>query len=81
MPETDFKLLESVPQMVAEMWRELLGDAGIVALIRPSDAFVMLGAGQLCQVLVPANRLEEARALVDELEQEPWVDGPDSEAD
>jgi len=64
--ETELSPLATAPSMiVAEMWRDLLGDYGIAALIRPGDAFYLFGAaGQACQVFVPAARLAEARELL-----------------
>jgi hypothetical protein len=64
--ETELAPLATAPsQMVAEMWRDLLEDHGIAALIRPGDAFYLFGAaGQACQVLVPAPQLAEARELL-----------------
>ena len=52
-------------QLTAEMWRELLVDAGIPARIRAGDVTPFLGvSGYPCRILVPENRVEEALAVL-----------------
>jgi len=52
-------------QLSAEIWVDLLHDEGIPALIRASDAVSFLGVSALsCRVMVPADRLREARAVL-----------------
>jgi len=52
-------------QLSAEIWVDLLHDEGIPALISPSDAVSFLGiSGLSCRVLVPDDRLPEARAVL-----------------
>ncbi len=52
-------------QITAEVWVGLLKDAGLPAMVDPSDAPSFLGvSGTSCRVLVPAERLEEARDLL-----------------
>lgn len=54
-------------QLTAEMWCEILGDKGISAMIRPSDAVSFLGvSGGGCRVLVPEDRRNEAAAILTE---------------
>ena len=54
-------------QLTAEIWVDLLRREGVPALIKPSDAVSFLGtSGLSCRVLVPAERLEEAEALLAE---------------
>ncbi|MGD0765686.1 MAG: DUF2007 domain-containing protein [Dehalococcoidia bacterium] len=52
-------------QFTAEMWCETLGDQGIPAMIRPSDAVSFLGVSSGgCRVLVPEDRREDAAAIL-----------------
>jgi hypothetical protein len=52
-------------QLTAEMWVELLRNAGVPALIQPSDAVSFLGTSPLsCRVQVPEERLVEARMVL-----------------
>lgn len=62
----DWEVVRVAPdQISAEMWVELLRDAGMPALIRPSDAVSFLGMSALsCRVLVPKERLAEAAILL-----------------
>ncbi len=49
-------------QLTAEMWVELLRGQGIPAMIRPQDTASFLGTSALgCRIIVPKERLEEAR--------------------
>jgi len=58
-------------QLTAEMWVGLLRDAGLAAMIRPSDAVSFLGvSGFGCRVQVFEEDLEEARAVLDLRERE-----------
>jgi hypothetical protein len=59
-------LLATAPnQLTAEIWVEFLRGEGIPALIRASDAVSFLGVSPLsCRVLVPDDRLREARAVL-----------------
>lgn len=52
-------------QMTAELWVGMLKDAGVPAMVNPSDAASYLGvSGTSCGVMVPAERVEEARDLL-----------------
>ena len=52
-------------QLTAEMWRELLLNAGIPARIRPGDVTTFLGiSGYPCRILVPEGLVEEAMAAL-----------------
>lgn len=64
----DWEVVRVAPdQLTGEMWVELLRDAGMPALIRPSDAVSFLGTSALsCRVLVPKERLVEAAELLRE---------------
>jgi len=55
-------------QLTAEMWVGLLRDQGVPAMIKPSDAVSFLGTSALsCRVLVPEERLADARAFLEGL--------------
>ena len=59
------QVMPPVPGMAeAEMWRNLLAEEGIVALIQPNDASVYLGANSFCHVLVPAGEAARAADLI-----------------
>jgi Putative prokaryotic signal transducing protein len=52
-------------QLTAEMWVSILRDAGLSAMIRPSDAISFLGVSAYgCRVQVVEQDLEEARQLL-----------------
>jgi hypothetical protein len=54
-------------QITAEIWVDVLHDAGIPAMIRPSDAVSFLGVSPLgCRVQVPESDLERAREALGE---------------
>lgn len=52
-------------QTIAEMWRELLEEEGISAMIRPSDAVSFLGVSPYpCRIMVPEDEGERAKAVL-----------------
>ena len=54
-------------QITAEIWISLLHDAGIRAMIRPSDAVSFLGVSAYgCRVRVPEEDLSRAREIIAE---------------
>ncbi|MDP2726617.1 MAG: DUF2007 domain-containing protein, partial [Dehalococcoidia bacterium] len=54
-------------QLTAEMWQELLRSEGIPAVIRASDTASYLGVSSSpCRLMVPQERLPEARRLLEE---------------
>jgi hypothetical protein len=58
--------------MVAEMWVEMLRDAGIAAMVRPSDTASYLGvAGFGVRVQVQDEDLDRAHELIPEDEKPP----------
>lgn len=59
-------------QVTAEMWIAILTDAGIAAMIRPSDAVSFLGvAGFGCRVQVRKRDLEHALEILGLEEETP----------
>ncbi|MEE9198988.1 MAG: DUF2007 domain-containing protein [Dehalococcoidia bacterium] len=60
-------LLKTAPnQLTAEMWRGLLVNNGIHAMLRPQDSSSFLGVSwRPCGLLVFEDRLEEARAILE----------------
>jgi hypothetical protein len=57
-------------QLIAEMWVSILRDAGLSAMIRPSDVVSFLGVSAYgCRVQVVEEDLQEARqVLADDIE-------------
>lgn len=54
-------------QLTAEMWCQLLRNAGIPAMVKPSDAVSFLGVSMsTSRVMVPEDRMAEAAALLSE---------------
>ena len=52
-------------QLVAEMWRELLVEEGVAAVVRPGDVTTFLGVSAYpCRLLVPEDELERAREVM-----------------
>jgi hypothetical protein len=52
-------------QLTAEMWVSILRDAGLSAMIRPSDAVSFLGVSAYgCRVQVIEEDLQEAREML-----------------
>jgi hypothetical protein len=69
----DWESVATAPdQLTAEMWVEILKDAGIPAMIRPSDAVSFLGvSGFGCRVQVPKDQARRALQVLEEVELEP----------
>lgn len=65
-------------QLVAEMWRGMLGEDGIPAVVQTSDGYAYLGALSPCRLLVSAYQAGAARALIDGREGEKIAE-PDGE--
>jgi len=58
-------------QLTAELWIAILRDAGVAAMIRPSDAVSYLGVAAFgCRVQVRQEDLGRAREVVAGLEDE-----------
>ncbi|HLF79242.1 MAG TPA: DUF2007 domain-containing protein [Dehalococcoidia bacterium] len=60
-------LVTAPDQITAEIWIDLLRNAGIAAMIRPSDAVSFLGVSAFgCRVQVLDQDLERARDVLGE---------------
>jgi hypothetical protein len=58
-------------QITAEIWVSILRDAGIAAMIRPSDVVSYLGVSAMgCRVQVDESDLEKARDVLGDIEDE-----------
>jgi len=52
-------------QAIAEMWTEILRDAGLDGAVSPEDAVTFLGMSpRPCRVLVPESQLAAARDVL-----------------
>ena len=55
-------------QLVAEMWRDLLLDEGVPAVVRSGDTSSFLGVSSYpCRVMVAENELERAKEIMEDL--------------
>ena len=63
----DWAVVGTAPdQLTAELWRGLLDERGIPAILAPGDAVSFLGvSGTPCRLLVDERRLEEARSVIE----------------
>ena len=57
-------------EFTATLWRDILTDAGIRAYLKPIDVptFLIASAILPVRVMVPIERLEEARAIIADVE-------------
>jgi hypothetical protein len=54
-------------QLQAEMWRDLLVEEGISAMVRPGDAASIFGVSAYpCRILVPEEQVVRAREVMDD---------------
>lgn len=54
-------------QLQAEMWRDLLVEEGISALVRQGDTASFLGVSAYpCRILVPEEQVDRAREVMEE---------------
>lgn len=62
-----WSLLVTAPnQLAAEMWKTLLENNGIPAMVRSEDAPSFFGvSAHPCRLLVSEDRLEDAKAVLD----------------
>lgn len=61
-------LLTTAPdQLTAEMWRDILLEEGIPAMLEPRDAITFLGvSANPCRLMVPEGMEKEAAAVLEE---------------
>ncbi len=65
MPEKWKHLATAPNQITAEMWRDLLVEEGIPALVAPQDAVSFMGVSALpCRIMVPEEKLDEAATIL-----------------
>jgi hypothetical protein len=60
-------------EFTATLWRDILADAGIEAFLKPTEAatFLLASAVLPVRVMVAKERLEEAKAIIAEVEASP----------
>ena len=60
-------LITAPDQLTAEMWKVLLVNNGVSAILRPQDTSSFLGVtSQPCALLVAEERVDEARAILED---------------
>ncbi len=60
-------LVTAPDQLTAEMWRELLQNEGIPAMLQPRDAISFLGVSSMpCRLIVPEDVLNRAKEVLSE---------------
>ena len=65
-------LITAPDQLTGEIWVSILRDAGLRAMIRPSDAVSFLGVSAYgCRVQVMQEDLTQARQVISEVSDEP----------
>ena len=53
-------------QLVAEMWRDLLRDQGVSAIIRPGDISSFMGVSAYpCRIMVQQDQHERAKEILE----------------
>jgi hypothetical protein len=68
-------LVTAPDQITGEIWVSILRDAGLRAMIRPSDAVSFLGVSAYgCRVQVMEEDLAQAREVLGEVSDEPTQD-------
>jgi hypothetical protein len=80
--ETKFVAAGMAPnEFTATLWRDILADAGIESFLKPTEAATFLLASAILpvRVMVAKDRLEEARAIIAEVESVPDVNGDSEE--
>ncbi|OGO04148.1 MAG: hypothetical protein A2Y60_02930 [Chloroflexi bacterium RBG_13_54_9] len=71
MPKKWKYLVTAPNQITAEMWRDLLIEEGIPAMIAPQDAVSFMGVSALpCRIMVPEEKLDEATKILEAQRQE-----------
>jgi hypothetical protein len=72
-PTDDSRIVEvgvATNELTADMWRQVLEDEGIIAMLKPGGVGFAFGSSALMEhhVLVREDQAELARAIIDELE-------------
>ena len=78
MAKQKWELLTTAPdQLTAEIWRDILTQNGIPAVINPRDAVTFMGVSSLpCRIMVAAGYHQQAQEILDSLKpEEPNDDG------
>jgi hypothetical protein len=58
-------------QLTAEMWKDILNQQGIPAVINPEDSVSFLGVSALpCRIMVAPSHFEPAREIIASLQAE-----------
>ena len=71
MPKKWGYLIAAPNQLTAEMWRDILIDVGIPAMIAPQDAVSFMGVSAMpCRIMVPEERIAEATRILEAHRQE-----------
>ena len=67
-----WRLLTTAPdQLTAELWKDILVQEGIPAMISPADTTSFMGVSLFpCRLLVARDYLEKAREVLADLEEE-----------
>ena len=60
------QLTTAPDQLIAEVWRGLLANEAIPAIIKPGDAISFMGVSAMpCRLLVPENLVSEAKLALE----------------
>ena len=71
MPEKWKYVITAPNQLTAEMWRDMLIEEGIPAVIAPQDVVSFMGISpNPCRIMVPEERVEEATRILEAQRQE-----------
>jgi len=76
-------LLVAAPdQITAEIWKDILVQEGVPAVINPADTTYILGVTNLpCRIMVPEDFLGQAREVLEGIQSEPQGEaGPEEPA-
>jgi len=74
----DWAVAATAPnEFTALLWRDILADAGIPAFVKPTEAATFLIASAILpvRVMVPKDKVEEARTVISEIEPADEPDG------
>lgn len=68
-------------QMVAEMWRDLLAQEGIPAVVQTSDGYAYVGPFSPCSLLTVAYQADRARAVLASLADDTIIETGETRRD